>query len=101
MALPGQHGGNDGHLIGIGDWGKIEFVGKERVTDQEDLVADVTAYGNYAYLANWGEAHCSGPEKGGVNAPMSARGSSTSPIPPTRRRSTSSRYLRTPVPARE
>lgn len=69
VALPGQHGGNDGHLIGTGDWGKIEFVGKAQVTDQEDLVADVAAYGNYAYLANWGEADCSGPEKGGVNTP--------------------------------
>ena len=68
-AHPGQHGFNDGHLLGTGDWGKIEFVGKVEVTQTDDLVADVAAYGNYAYLANWGEADCSGPETGGVNTP--------------------------------
>ena len=68
-ANPGQHGGDDGHLIGTGDWGKIELVGQLEVTQTEGLVADVAAYGNYAYLANWGEPDCAGPEKGGVNTP--------------------------------
>ncbi len=68
-AHTGQHGTDDGHLLGTGDWGKIEFVGKVEVTQTDDLVADVAAYGNYAYLANWGEPDCSGPEKGGVNTP--------------------------------
>ena len=70
-AHPEQHGELDGHLLGKddGDWGKIKFVGEERVTQTDDLVADVAAFGNYAYLANWGEPDCSGPEKGGVNTP--------------------------------
>ena len=68
-AHPGQHGSNEGHLLGTGEWGKIEFVGKAEVTQTEGLVADVAAYGNYAYLANWGEPDCAGPEKGGVNTP--------------------------------
>jgi hypothetical protein len=29
----------------------------------------VAAFGNYAYLANWGEPDCSGPETGGVKTP--------------------------------
>ena len=68
-ALPGQHGSDDGHLIGTGEWGKIDYVGKVEVTQTEGLVADVAAYGDYAYLANWGEPDCAGPEKGGVNSP--------------------------------
>ena len=68
-AHPQQHGELDGHLLGTGDWGKIELVGQLEVTETDDLVADVAAYGNYAYLANWGEPDCSGPEKGGVNTP--------------------------------
>jgi len=70
-AGPGQHGGDAGHLIGTGDWGKIELVGQLEVTQTEGLVADVAAYGNYAYLANWGEPDCAGPETGGVNTPDS------------------------------
>ena len=68
-AHTGQHGTKDGHLLGTGDWGKIELVGQLEVTQTDDLVADVAAYGNYAYLANWGEADCAGPETGGVNTP--------------------------------
>nr|MBA2769020.1 hypothetical protein [Sporichthyaceae bacterium] len=45
------------------------LVGQVEVTQTEGLVADVAAYGNYAYLANWGEPDCAGPEKGGVNTP--------------------------------
>ncbi len=68
-ALPGQHGSDEGHLLGTGDFGKIELVGQAEVTQTEGLVADVAAYGNYAYLANWGEPDCAGPETGGQNSP--------------------------------
>ena len=73
-ALPGQHGTDEGHLIGTGEWGKIDLVGKLEVTQTPDLVADVTAFGNYAYLANWGEPDCAGPEKGGSTPPTLAPG---------------------------
>jgi hypothetical protein len=69
VAGPGQHGSDEGHLLGTGEWGKIELVGQVEVTQTEGLVADVAAFGNYAYLANWGEEDCAGPEKGGVNSP--------------------------------
>ncbi len=68
-ALPAQHGSDQGHLLGEGEYGKIELVGQERVTETEGLVADVAGYGNYAYLANWGEPDCAGPETGGQNSP--------------------------------
>ena len=77
-ALPSaaQHGTDEGHLLdpitaqpdtdGDGDWGKIEFISKLAVADAEpELIADVTAFGNYAYLARWGGADCAGPEGGG------------------------------------
>jgi hypothetical protein len=76
-ALPAeahQHGGTGGHIFadpaldtdGDGDWGKIEFVGQVTVSDAEpELIADVTAFGNYAYLARWGGSECAGPEGGG------------------------------------
>jgi hypothetical protein len=70
-ANPGQHGTNEGHLLGTGDWGKIQFLGKAEVTQTEGLVADVAAYGDYAYLANWGEPDCAGPETGGTTTPDS------------------------------
>jgi hypothetical protein len=66
-----QHGGTGGHIYadpaldtdGDGDWGKIEFVGQLTVSDAEpELIADVTAFGNYAYLARWGGSECAGPE---------------------------------------
>ncbi len=71
-----QHGTDEGHLLdpitaqpdtdGDGDWGKIEFVSNLRVSDAEpDLIADVTAFGNYAYLARWGGEDCAGPEGNG------------------------------------
>lgn len=68
-AHPEQHGPNEGHLLGSGAWGKITQVGQVEVTQTEGLVADVAAYGNYAYLANWGEPDCAGPETGGPNSP--------------------------------
>jgi len=76
-ALPAdahQHGGTGGHIYadpaldtdGDGDWGKIEFVGQVTVSDAEEgLIADVTAFGNYAYLARFDSADCAGPEGGG------------------------------------
>ena len=69
LANPGQHGGDEGHLTGTGEYGKIKLVGQLEVTQTEGLVADVAALGDYAYLANWGEPDCAGPEKGGVNTP--------------------------------
>lgn len=66
----GMHGLLDGHLAGPGAWGNITLVSKHKVPGAEqDLIADVTAFGNYAYLANWGVADCAGPETGGVNTP--------------------------------
>ncbi len=67
-----QHGTDEGHLIGSGDWGKLDFIAKLAVSDAtEDLIADVAVSpdGRYAYLANWGQADCAGPEKGGRNTP--------------------------------
>jgi hypothetical protein len=77
-ALPAgaQHGPEDGHLLdpitaqpdtdGDGDWGKIEFVGQVTVSDAEPgVIADVTAFGNYAYLARFATPDCAGPEGGG------------------------------------
>ncbi len=71
VAGPGQHGGDEGHLLGTGESGTIELVGQVEVTQTDGLVADVAAYGDYAYLANWGEPDCAGPETGGVNTPDS------------------------------
>ena len=60
----GQHGPLSGHLLGSGAWGNIQFVGKVRVQDAEEgLIADVSVFGNYAYLARWGGSQCAGPEK--------------------------------------
>jgi hypothetical protein len=77
-ALPAaaQHGPEEGHLLdpitaqpdtdGDGDWGKIEFVGQLTVSDAEPgVIADVTAFGNYAYLARFATPDCPGPEGGG------------------------------------
>ena len=70
VAHDGQHGVDDGHLLGDGAWGKIKFVGQVTVHDAEpDLIADVTAFGNYAYLARWGGEDCAGPETGGQRSP--------------------------------
>jgi hypothetical protein len=68
-----QHGPEEGHIYappadtdGDGDWGKINFVSQLTVHDAEpELIADLTAFGNYAYLARWGGADCAGPEGGG------------------------------------
>ena len=71
-AHPGQHGTDEGHLLGEGAFGKIELVGKAELTETPDIVADVAVdpSGNYAYLANWGEPDCEvGPETGGQTSP--------------------------------
>lgn len=71
-AGPGQHGSEDGHLLGTGEWGKIELVGQVTVHDAEEgLIADVAVDpdGDYAYLARWGGSDCAGPETGGQNSP--------------------------------
>jgi hypothetical protein len=61
-----QHGPTTGHLIGTGEWGKIDFVSKLAVHDAEpELIADLTVFGDYAYLARWGGEACAGPEGGG------------------------------------
>ena len=66
-AHPGdQHGGPEGHLLGEGEWGKIELVGQVTVADAEEgLIADVAVFGDYAYLARWGGQACAGPEGDG------------------------------------
>ena len=71
-AHPIQHGPPDGHLIGNGAFGKMEFVSKLRVTNTDDLIADVAVdpRQDYAYLANWGEPDCdANSEAGGINSP--------------------------------
>src|SRR3990172_12534315 len=66
-----QHGPTSDHLLGSGAYGNIELVSVERVTTTPGLVADVAVDpdGDYAYLANWGEPDCAGPEKGGQTSP--------------------------------
>lgn len=66
-----QHGQPTGHLLGSGAFGNIELVSKLRLTDTPELVADVAVSpdGNYAFLANWGEPDCAGPEVGGQTSP--------------------------------
>ena len=68
LAHPGQHGTTEGHLIGTGEWGKIDLLGQVTVADAEEgLIADVAVDpdGDYAYLARWGGAECAGPEGNG------------------------------------
>jgi len=67
----GQHGTDEGHLIGDGAWGKIDLLDVVDVTDTPDLIADVTVSpdGDTAFLANWGEPDCAGPETGGQGSP--------------------------------
>jgi len=97
-----QHGPTTGHIYadpaldtdGDGDWGKIEFISQVTVHDAEpELIADLTAFGNYAYLARWGGEDCAGPEGGGPDGGCT---SSTSPTRPTPERSGSSAPTRTP-----
>ena len=66
-----QHGETTGHLLGTGAFGNIELLGVERVTDTPEIVADVAVSpdGQWAFLANWGEPDCAGPETGGQTSP--------------------------------
>ena len=71
--VKGLHGDVNGHLIGTGDWGALSQIGEPfKVSGaHDDLVADVAVSpdGNTAYLANWGEDDCAGPETGGQTSP--------------------------------
>ena len=61
FAHSGQHGTSEGHLLGEGEWGKIEFVSKLEVSGAgPELIADVAVDpdGDFAYLANWGDPDC-------------------------------------------
>ncbi|MEE2522230.1 hypothetical protein V1639_03650 [Pseudarthrobacter sp. J75] len=72
LAHPGQqHGSDEGHLIGSGITGDLALVDMVEVTGTPDLIADVTVSpdGNTAFLANWGEPDCAGPETGGQSSP--------------------------------
>lgn len=72
VAHPDQHGGTDDHLIGTGATGDLELLSVARLTDVNDLVADVAVdpSGEYAYLANWGREDCAAnSEAGGINNP--------------------------------
>src|SRR5215207_8179888 len=56
-----QHGTLEGHLLGTGEEGKIEFVSKVEVSGAgPELIADVAVDpdGDFAYLANWGDPDC-------------------------------------------
>lgn len=67
-----NHGPTTDHLLGPGEWGNIELLGVEEVTQTAGLVADVAVNpaGTYAFLANWGEAKCAlNSEAGGQNNP--------------------------------
>jgi hypothetical protein len=70
-AARSQHGPTTDHLIGAGEFGNIDLVGRADVTDTADLVADVAVSpdGQWAFLANWGEPDCAGPETGGQKSP--------------------------------
>jgi hypothetical protein len=65
LAHPGdddQHGPLGGHLLGTGAYGNIDLVSKLDLTQTEGLVADVAISpdGQWAFLAHWGSASCSG-----------------------------------------
>jgi hypothetical protein len=66
-----QHGPGTSHLLGTGAFGNLEFLSKEVLTTTPEIVADVAVSpnGRWAFLANWGEPDCAGPETGGQNTP--------------------------------
>jgi hypothetical protein len=58
---PDQHGTDEGHLLGTGAEGKIEFVDNVVVSGAgPELIADVAVDPDhdFAYLANWGGPDC-------------------------------------------
>src|SRR5687767_9773828 len=58
-AHDGQHGPDDGHLLGKGAFGNVELVGKVRVHNAaDDRVADVGVLGKFAYLAAYAQDSC-------------------------------------------
>jgi len=60
-AHPAQHGTLEGHLLGTGEWGKIDFIESVELTGGgPELIADVAVDpdGDFAYLANWGSPVC-------------------------------------------
>lgn len=62
----GQHGPQEGHLVGPGESGSVDLIGKLRIGGvQPGLISDVTVFGNYAYLGRYASAACEGPEGGG------------------------------------
>jgi hypothetical protein len=66
-----QHGPGTGHLLGTGAFGSIDLISTLELTETPELVADVAVNpaGTYAFLANWGEPDCAGPETGGQTSP--------------------------------
>ena len=71
-AHPQQHGAETGHLTGTGEYGVLDHLKTVRLTNVDDLVADVAVDpdGEYAYLANWGDPSCAAnSEAGGQNTP--------------------------------
>ena len=76
LAHSGQHGSVEGHLLGTGEAGKIEFVANVDLGLAPELIADVAVDpdGDFAYLANWGSPDCPllesipGNESGGRKA---------------------------------
>ncbi len=70
--VKGLHGDVNGHLIGTGDFGDLGLLSTLALSGaHNDLVADVAVSpdGMTAYLANWGEDDCAGPEVGGQTSP--------------------------------
>ena len=71
-AHPAQHGSQDGHLAGTGEFGIIDFVSKLRIQDAaKGSISDVGALRNYAYLGKFDDdSACDEPENvadGGVH----------------------------------
>ena len=66
-----QHGITGGHLLGPGNMGNLKLLSTEELTQTPETVADVAVSpdGKWAYLANWGEPDCAGPEVGGQTSP--------------------------------
>ena len=55
--IHGQHGGHDGHLDAVSE--NVDLISRLELKNVEPGgIADVSVYGNYAYLAAWGGATC-------------------------------------------
>jgi hypothetical protein len=65
-----QHGEQTDHLLGPGAFGNMELVSKLRVHDAaNDVIADLTVFKDFIYIARWGAPDCAGPERGGQGTP--------------------------------